>query len=65
MLSILAAFPSLCGPTHPKPSQLGCLVIVETRSSDAALHFSSSWSNSPYTAWWCVLGHSPVGKQSH
>ena len=20
---LLAAFPSLCGPTHPKPSQLG------------------------------------------
>jgi hypothetical protein len=33
-------FPSLCGTTHPKPSQLGCgRVIVETSSSDAALSF--------------------------
>jgi hypothetical protein len=24
---LLAAFPSLCGATHPKPSQLGCRVI--------------------------------------
>ena len=36
---LLAAFPSLCGPTPPKPSQLGWGgVIVEARSSDAALH---------------------------
>ena len=35
---LLAAFPSLYGPTHPKPSQLGRgWVIVEARSSDAAL----------------------------
>lgn len=28
--SLLAAFPSLCDPTHPKPSQLGlCQVIVK------------------------------------
>ena len=61
---LLAAFPSLCGPTHPKPSQLGWdWVIVEARSSDAALHHSPSWSNSPYTAWRCVLSHYPVGKQ--
>ena len=32
------------------------LVIVETRSSDAALH------HSPYTACMCVLGHCPVEK---
>ena len=38
-------------------------VIVEARSSDAALHHSPSWSNSPYTAWRCVLGHCPVEKQ--
>ena len=31
-------------------------VIVEARSSDAALHHSSC-SNSPYTVWRCVLGH--------
>ena len=29
-------------------------VIVEARSSDAALHHSPLWSNSPYTAWRCV-----------
>ena len=51
---LLAAFPSLCGPTHPKPSQLGWgRVIVEARSFDAALHHSY-WSSSPYTAWRCV-----------
>uniref|UniRef100_A0A674BQQ1 F-box and WD repeat domain containing 4 n=1 Tax=Salmo trutta TaxID=8032 RepID=A0A674BQQ1_SALTR len=32
-------------------------------SSDAALRHSPSWSNSPYTAWRCVLGHCPVDKQ--
>ena len=49
---LLAAFPSLCGPTHPKPSQLslGWLIVV-ARSSDAALHHYPYWSNSPYTAW--------------
>ena len=48
------------------PSHLNCVevgviveaikvgVIVEARSSDAALHHSPSWSNSPYTAWRCV-----------
>jgi hypothetical protein len=36
--NILASFLSLCSPTHAKPSQLGGgLVIVEARSSDAAL----------------------------
>ena len=51
----LAVFPSLCGPTHPKPSQFGWgRVIVEARSSDAALHHSPSWSNNPFTAWRCV-----------
>ena len=46
---LLAAFPSLYGPTHPKPSQLGWgQVIMEARSSDAALHHSPSWSNSPF-----------------
>ncbi|XP_052313566.1 uncharacterized protein LOC118390860 isoform X2 [Oncorhynchus keta] len=51
---LLAAFPSLCGPTHSITSQLACRVIVEARSSDAALHHSPSWSNSTYTAWRCV-----------
>ena len=52
---LLAAFPSLCGPTHHKPSHLGWgWVIVEARSSDAGLHHSP-WSNSPYTAWRCVV----------
>ena len=52
---LLAAFPSLCSLTHAKPSQLGWgWVIVEARSSDAALHHSPSWSNSPYIAWRCV-----------
>ena len=60
---LLADFSSLHGPTHLKPSQLGWgWVIVEARSSDAALHHSP-WSNSPYTAWRCVLGHCPVEKQ--
>ena len=37
---LLAAFLSLCGQTHPKPSQLGWgRVIVEARSSDAASLF--------------------------
>ena len=36
-------------------SQLGwSQVNVESRSSDAALDHSPSWSNSPYTAWMCV-----------
>ena len=40
----LAAFPSLCGLTHPKPSKLGGhLGSVEGRASDAALHHSPSW----------------------
>ena len=52
---LLAAFPSLCCPTHPKPSQLGwSRVIVEARSSDASLQHSPSWSDSPYTACRCV-----------
>ena len=41
---LLAAFPSLCGPTYPKLSQLGCgWVIAEARSSYAALHRSPFW----------------------
>ena len=56
---LLAALPSLCGPTHHRPSQLGW-VIVEARSSDPALHHSPSWSYSPYIAWRCVWGHCPV-----
>ena len=61
---LLAPFPSLCGQTHPNPSQLGGgQVIVEARSSDAGLHHTPSWSNIPYTAWSCVLGHFPIEKQ--
>jgi hypothetical protein len=61
---LLSAFPSLCGPTHPKPSQLGWgRVIVEARSSDAVLNHCPAWSSSPYTAWRCDLGHCPVAKQ--
>jgi hypothetical protein len=56
---LLAAFSSLCGPTHSKLSQLGGgWVIVEARSSDAALHHSPSWSNIPYAAWRCVVSFS-------
>ena len=53
---LLPAFPILCGLTHPKPSQLvGGWVIVKAKSTDAALcQSSSSWLNSPYTAWRCV-----------
>ena len=47
---LLAAFPSLCSPTHPNWFEVGRMTV---RSSDAALHHSSSWSNSPYTAWRC------------
>ena len=54
-------------PIYPQPSQLGWgQVIVDARSSDAALHHSPSLSNSLYTAWRCVgvlLGHCPVEKQ--
>ena len=59
---LLAAFPSLCGPTHPKPSsQLGWgRVTVEAKSSDAALHHSPCWLYSPYTDWRWVFGHCPV-----
>lgn len=61
---LLAAFPSLCAPTHPKPSQLGLgWVIVEASSPDAAHHHSPSWSNSPNIDWRYVLGHCPVEKQ--
>ena len=55
---LLAVFPSLCGPTHPKTSQLGCgRGIVDARSSEAALHHSPSWSNSPYAAlvFWVIV----------
>ena len=38
-------------------------VIVEARSSGAALRLSSYWSYSPYITWRCVLGHCPVKKQ--
>ena len=58
---LLAGFPSLCGRTHPKPSYLGWgWVIVVARSSDATLHHSPSWSNSPYTAWCCVGWHTLI-----
>ena len=61
---LLAAFPSLCGPTHPKPSQFGWgRGILEDTSTAAAPNHFPSWSNSPYTAWRCVLGHCPVGKK--
>lgn len=40
----LSAFPSLCIPTHAKPSQLdSAWVIVEARSCDATLHHSPAW----------------------
>ena len=50
---LLAAFPSLCGPTHPKLSKLGLGRVIVW--SDAALHHSPSWKNSPTTAWRCVV----------
>ena len=60
----MAALPSLCSPTHPKPSKLGLVcVIVETRSSDTALHHSPPWSESQYKARRCVWSHSLVEKQ--
>lgn len=43
------------------PVDLG-QVIAEARSSDAELHHTASWSNSPYSAWMCVLTYSPDGK---
>ena len=52
---LLAAFPSLCSPTHPKRSQLGSgRVIVEAKSSYAALRHSPYWSYNTYTAWMYV-----------
>ena len=40
---LLAVFPSLCDPTHPEPCQWGAgRVIVEGKSSDAALNLSPS-----------------------
>lgn len=40
-LNLLAALPSFCGPTYPKPSQLSLgQVIVEAMSCDAAIHHS-------------------------
>ena len=40
---LLAAFASLCSPTHLIPSQLDLVwVIVEASSSDAALHHSQN-----------------------
>ena len=55
---LLAALPSLCGPSHPKPSRLGLgWVIVEARSSDTVFHPSPSWSDSHYKSWRCVWGH--------
>jgi hypothetical protein len=60
----VAAFPSLCGPTHPNPSQLGGgWVIVEARSSDAAHHHSPSWRIA-LTHPGGVLGHCPVEKRN-
>jgi hypothetical protein len=60
---LLAAFPSPCRPTHPKPSQLGwsrdCGGQVIWCSTPSLL----STSNSPYTAWRCVLGQCPIEKQ--
>jgi len=40
-------FPSLSGPTHPKPSLDLDQVIMDARSSDAALHHTP-WTNSSY-----------------
>ena len=60
---LVAALPSLCVPTHPKPSQLGLgWVILEASPSDTALHHSPSWSDSHYKAWRCVLVLCPVGR---
>ncbi|CDQ77004.1 unnamed protein product [Oncorhynchus mykiss] len=50
----------VCMP-HREVCVCVCQVIVEARSSDSALHHSP-WSNSPYTAWRCVLGHCPIDK---
>ena len=61
--NLFAAFPSLCGPTHPKPSQLGWgRVIVEARSSDAAL-ITIFLGQIALTQPGGVLGHCPVEKQ--
>lgn len=51
---LLAAFPSLCGTTHPKPSQLGLgQVIVMPGSSNVTLHYSTStsWSKQHLHSW--------------
>jgi hypothetical protein len=51
---LMPAFPLLCGPTHPKSSQLGLGQVICEARSEGALHHSLSSSNSPYTAWRCV-----------
>lgn len=56
-------FHLLCRPTDLQPSQSGLRwVIVDGRSSDAALYPSTSRSNSPCIAWKYVWGHCPVKK---
>jgi hypothetical protein len=54
---LLAAFPSFCNPTHPKPSQLGsCRLIVEARSSDAALTLLSHIAiTQPGGVFWIIV----------
>lgn len=59
---LLAALPSLCGSSQTVSVRFRS-VIVEARSSDAALHHPPSRSDSPYTASWWVWGHCPVEKQ--
>lgn len=49
-------FPSLCSPTHPKPSQLGwSWVIVKARSSDEALHHPPSPHLSERGVIWVIV----------
>ena len=55
---LLDAFPSLCGPTHPKPSQFSWgRGNVEARSSDALTLLLGKIA---LTQPGCVLGHCPL-----
>ena len=60
---LLAAFPSLCGPTHPKPSQLGEVRWL-WKPGHLMQHSIALLGQIALTeAWRCILGRCPVEKQ--
>ena len=60
---MLAAFPSLCGPTNPNPSQLGCgQLIVEARSSDHSITLIGQIAHTqPGGVFWVPLSANQMG----